>query len=76
MAEIKTYAATITVTFEAHEEERPRSIAKSMAGYFNGMRGANLHSCGELGQVRLVPCDGWRSTSPTSSGHYAGHGRR
>lgn len=44
MAPIKTYTATIKVTFEAHEKENPRSIAKYMADYHNGMRGANLYA--------------------------------
>lgn len=54
MEQPKTYIATIEVTFEIHEKENPRLIAKHMAEYFNYMRGANLHSSGELGQVRLV----------------------
>lgn len=54
MEQPKTYIATIDVTFEAYEEERPRSIAKYMADSFNGMRGANLHTCGELRQVKLI----------------------
>ena len=53
----KTYTATIEVTFEVYEEERPRSIAKYMADSFNGMRGANLHTCGELRQVKLAQYD-------------------
>lgn len=43
MTPIKTYTAIIKVTFEAHEKENPRSIAKYMADYYDGMRGANLH---------------------------------
>jgi len=54
MTRTKTYIATIEVTFEAHEKENPRLIAKHMAEYFNYMRGANLYSSGELGRVRLV----------------------
>lgn len=63
MAQIKTYTATIEVTFETHEDENPRAIAKHMAEYFNCMRGANLYSSGELGQVKLVQNGVWRSTS-------------
>ena len=38
----KTYTATIKITFEVHEDENPRTIAKNMASCYNGMRGANL----------------------------------
>ena len=48
MTPIKTYTATIKVTFEAHEKENPRAIAKHMADYYNGMRGANLHAYGVM----------------------------
>lgn len=48
MAPIKTYTATIKVTFEAHEKENPRVIAKHLADYHNGMRGANLHAYGVM----------------------------
>lgn len=44
MTPIKIYTATIKVTFEAHEKEDPHTIAKYMADYYNGMRGANLHT--------------------------------
>lgn len=44
MTPIKTYTATLKVTFEVHEKENPREIAKYMADYHNGMRGANLHT--------------------------------
>lgn len=44
MTPIKTYTAIIKVTFETHEKENPRAIAKHMADYHNGMRGANLHT--------------------------------
>lgn len=44
MTAIKTYTATIKVTFETHKKENPRAIAKYMADYHNGMRGANLHT--------------------------------
>ncbi len=54
----KTYTAAIEVTFEVHEKENPRAIAKHMAEYFNYMRGANLYSSGELERVRLVQCGG------------------
>lgn len=54
MEQPKTYTATIEVTFEAYEEENPRSIARYMADSHNGMRGVNLYVYGELGQVRLV----------------------
>ena len=76
MKQPKTYTATIEVTFETHGKENPRSIAKHMANYFNGTRGANLYSYGELGRVRLVQNGERRTTSPTSSGCYEGHGRR
>lgn len=61
MEQPKTYTATIEVTFEAYEEERPRSIAKYMADSHNGTRGANLHVYGELGQVRLIQNGGERN---------------
>lgn len=48
MISIKTYTATIKVTFEAHKRENPRAIAKYMADYYNGMRGANLHTYSEI----------------------------
>lgn len=48
MTLIKTYTATIKVTFEAHEKENPRTIAKYMADYYNGMRGVNLHAYGVM----------------------------
>ncbi len=48
MATIKTYTATIKISFEAHEKENPRIIAKNIANYFNSMRGANLHTYGEI----------------------------
>ena len=48
MTPIKTYTATIKVTFEAHKKENPRTIAKHMADYYNGMRGANLHAYGVM----------------------------
>ena len=48
MTPIKTYTATIKVTFEAYEKENPRVIAKYMADYHNGMRGANLHVYGVM----------------------------
>lgn len=62
MDQIKAYTATIEVTFETCDDENPRSIAKDMAEYFNYMRGANLHSSGELKQVRLFQNGGRRST--------------
>ena len=54
MTQIKTYSATIKVTFDAHEKENPRAIAKRMADCYNGMRGANLYTYSELGPVRFV----------------------
>lgn len=48
MMPIKTYTATIKVTFEAHEKENPRAIAKHIADCHNGMRGANLHAYGAI----------------------------
>jgi len=51
MASIKTYIATIKITFETHEKENPRAIAKNMADCFNNMRGANLHSYGEIEKI-------------------------
>lgn len=48
MTPIKTYTATIKVTFEVYEKENPRAIAKYMADYHNGMRGANLHIYSEV----------------------------
>lgn len=48
MSPIKTYTATIKVTFDAHEKENPREIAKYMADYHNGMRGANLYAYSAL----------------------------
>lgn len=47
----KTYTATIKVTFEVWENENPRAIAKNMAASFNGMRGMNLHECGEMTKI-------------------------
>ncbi|MDP2632771.1 MAG: hypothetical protein Q8P25_03540 [Candidatus Curtissbacteria bacterium] len=44
----KTYTATIKVTFEVYEKENPLTIAKYMADYHNGMRGANLHTYGVM----------------------------
>lgn len=51
MKPIKTYTATIKVTFEIHKEENPRVIAKHMADYYNGMRGANLHVYGAVENI-------------------------
>lgn len=48
MTPIKTYTTTIKVTFEVNEKENPRAIAKRMADYYNGMRGANLHAYGVM----------------------------
>jgi len=48
MTSIKTYTATIKVTFEAHGKENPRLIAKDMANVHNGMRGANLYTYGTM----------------------------
>lgn len=48
MTQIKTYIATIKITFDVHRKENPRVIAKHMASFYNGMRGANLHSYGEM----------------------------
>jgi len=48
MTPIKTYTATIKVTFEAYEKESPRLIAKNMADIHNGTRGANLYTYGVL----------------------------
>ena len=48
MTQIKTYTATIKITFEVHKKENPRVIAKQMADYYNGMRGANLYSYGVM----------------------------
>ena len=44
MMPIKTYTATIKITFETHEKENPRLIAKDMANIHNGTRGANLYT--------------------------------
>lgn len=44
MTSIKTYTATIKITFDAHKKENPRAIARYMADYHNGMRGVNLHT--------------------------------
>ena len=63
MEQPKTYVATIEVTFEAYEKENPRSIAKYMAESHSGMRGANLYSYGELGQVRLFQNGTKKTTS-------------
>ncbi|MDP3965475.1 MAG: hypothetical protein Q8Q13_01620 [bacterium] len=51
MESIKTYTATIKVTFEAHEGENPRAIAKDIANFHNGMRGANLRTYGVMGKL-------------------------
>ena len=51
MTRIKTYIATIKVIFEAHEKENPRTIAKHMADYHNGMRGANLYTYGVMEEL-------------------------
>ncbi|MEK7117122.1 MAG: hypothetical protein AAB837_03085 [Patescibacteria group bacterium] len=48
MTQIKTYTATIKVTFDAYEKENPRLIAKGMADYYNGTRGANLYIYGVM----------------------------
>jgi len=48
MTKIKTYVATIKVTFEALEDENPNIIAKNIASTYNCMRGLNLYSYGEL----------------------------
>ena len=48
MIAIKTYTATIKVTFEAHAKESPRLIAKDMANIHNGTRGANLYTYGVI----------------------------
>ena len=48
MKKTKTYIATIKVTFEAHEKENPRLIAKDMTNIHNGTRGANLCVYGVL----------------------------
>ncbi|MDP2632791.1 MAG: hypothetical protein Q8P25_03650 [Candidatus Curtissbacteria bacterium] len=48
MTPIKTYTATIKVTFEVHKKENPRAIAKYMANCFNGMREVNLHAYGVM----------------------------
>ena len=48
MTPIKTYTATIKITFETHEKENPHAIAKHMADYHNGMRGVNLHAYGVM----------------------------
>jgi len=51
MTSIKTYTAIIKITFETHEKENPRTIAKNMASCFSNMRGANLHSYGEIEKI-------------------------
>ena len=51
MVLIKTFTATIKITFDAHEKENPRLIAKSMANHHNGMRGANLYSYGKVEKI-------------------------
>lgn len=48
MTPIKTYTATIKVTFETHKKENPRNVAKYMADSHSGMRGANLHAYGVM----------------------------
>jgi hypothetical protein len=48
MTKIKTYVATIKITFEIVGSENPRVIAKNIANTCNCMRGLNLHSYGEL----------------------------
>ena len=48
MTKIKTYVATIKLTFETLGSENPRIIAKDIANTHNCMRGLNLHSYGEL----------------------------
>lgn len=48
MTSIKTYTAIIKITFETHDKENPRAIVKNMASCFNNMRGANLHTYGEI----------------------------
>jgi len=48
MTKIKTYVATIKLTFETLGSENPRIIAKDIANTYNCMRGLNLHSYGEL----------------------------
>ena len=51
MVLIKTFTATIKITFDAHEKENPRLIAKSMANHHNGMRGANLYSYAKVEKI-------------------------
>lgn len=51
MERTKTYIATIKVTFEIHEKENPRAIAKYMADYYNGTRGANLYAYSTLEKI-------------------------
>lgn len=51
MTPTKTYTAIIKVTFETHKKENPYIIAKYMADYYNGMRGANLHAYGVIEKV-------------------------
>lgn len=48
---IKTYTATIKITFDIHEKEKPYLVAKRMADYHNGMRGANLYSYGKVEKI-------------------------
>lgn len=48
MTPIKTYTATVKITFDILEKEKPLAIAKDMASLHNGMRGANLYTYGVL----------------------------
>jgi len=51
MTLIKTYTATIKITFDVLEEEKPLSIAKDIVELLNGMRGANLYSYSVLEKI-------------------------
>ena len=48
---LKHIKATIEVYFDAWSNEKPRAIAKQMAGKLNGTRGANLYCDGVLKEV-------------------------
>lgn len=63
MTKIKTYTASIKITFDVHEKENPRMIAKGMSDYHNGMRGANLYTYGALEKLTLAG----KETAPKSA---------
>ena len=44
MTSIKTYTATIKITFDILEKEKPLSIARDIVELLNGTRGANLYT--------------------------------